>query len=37
MAERISDCRFEIAKGSHAMIQENPDVCSLIADFLQAQ
>ena len=34
LAERIRDCRFEVHEGSHAMIQENPDVCQSIIAFL---
>lgn len=36
MADRIGNCRFEIHAGSHAMIQENPDVCRSITAFLGA-
>ncbi len=34
LAARIANCRFEIHEGSHAMIQENPDVCRSIMTFL---
>ncbi|MFT5509756.1 MAG: 3-oxoadipate enol-lactonase [Hyphomicrobiaceae bacterium] len=33
MSKRIPDCRFEVHEGSHAMIQENPNVCRSIAAF----
>ena len=36
MAGRIADCRFEVHEGSHAIIQENPEVCRSIAAFLKA-
>lgn len=34
MSQRIPDCRFEVHDGSHAMIQENPNVCRSIIAFL---
>lgn len=34
LAKRIPGGRFEIKDGSHAMIQENPDVCRTIIAFL---
>lgn len=35
MAERISDCQFVELEGTHAMIQENPQVCDSISQFLK--
>ena len=34
MSVQIPDCRFEVHEGSHAIIQENPDVCRSIMTFL---
>lgn len=34
LSARIPDCRFEVHEGSHAMIQENPNVCRAIITFL---
>lgn len=37
MAERIPTCRYEVHGGSHAMIQENPNVCQSIVAFLASE